>query len=114
METCDDDPNWKFNGKNGKDCGWVILRRNKRCGLEDKNGAKVNEVCPIACQSTSNCEIPDCLKNSQWQPKDGSFENCKSLKYMTKKDRKSACAKIGTDELTFGYEACQTCKICQK
>jgi len=114
METCDDDPNWKFNGKDEKDCGWVILKRNKRCDKEDENGVKANEACSLACQSTSICQIPNCLKNSQWQPKDGSFDNCKSLKSMSKKDRKDACAKIGNDELTFGYEACKQCNQCQK
>merc|ERR1711865_403405 len=90
MAACDDDPHWTFKGVDEKDCGWVLLKRRKRCNLEDENGVKADEACPLACQNTSSCEIPDCLKNKQWQPKDGSFENCKSLKSMTWKEKKRA------------------------
>jgi len=114
-ETCDDDPSWTYNGNNNKDCGWVLLKKNKRCDLEDENGMKANDACALACKNTSICEIPDCLRNSQWQPKDGSFNNCKSIRFMTTKRQKvKACTEIGSDELTFGYEACRQCTICKK
>jgi len=114
METCDDGTDWKFEGDSGKDCGWVFKKSNRRCGLEDGNGVTAIEACPLACKSTSNCEIPDCLENSQWQPNDESFDNCRSLKGLNRKAKKAACSKIGTDEVTFGYEACKKCKKCQK
>jgi len=114
VETCDDGTNWKFKGNNDKDCGWVF-KKNRRCRLVDQNGVKAIDACPLACKSTSNCEIPDCLENTQWQPNDESFHNCKSLNgFKNRKKKKAACSKIGTDELTFGYEACKQCQRCQK
>jgi len=116
MEPCKDDSSWKFNGVKKQDCGWVSVKRSKRCDLLDQpNGVKAKDACPLACKNKKdNCLKPNCWKNSQWHPKDGSFNSCKDLNSMTKKERKSACAKIGVDKVTFGYEACAKCKKCQK
>lgn len=112
--ACDDDPSWKFNGNNVKHCGWAFFDR-RNCRKVDQTGVKVKDACPVACKSRSNCKIPDCVEDSKWQPKDDSFDDCKSLNgFKNRKKKKRACSKIGTDDLTFGYEACKQCQRCQK
>jgi len=103
---CDDDVEYEYKGKN---CGAVYKKNTKLCGKKDKNiDKKVKEMCPIACKNEKQCTIPACLEG--WESEKNT---CDEIKDMDKKrDKKKACAKIGTDGMTFGYKACKHCGHC--
>merc|ERR1712176_1200311 len=110
LDPCKDDPEWNVDGVKEKNCGWVSMSTSNRCEDENQDGVKANTACPVACSKTDNCLTPICLKNKKWKPEDNSFKNCKSIKRMNKVDKYEACAMVGKDEVTFGYEACKFCK----
>mmetsp|Transcript_36590 Transcript_36590/g.44168 ORF Transcript_36590/g.44168 Transcript_36590/m.44168 type:complete len:361 (+) Transcript_36590:70-1152(+) len=105
---CTDDPTWKFNGTNKKNCAWVRKKAGKRCNKE-ANGVSASTACPIACGS-EECTVPECKDNTDWELelKNGKMKNCKYLKKKTSK----RCDLIGTDN-TFGYESCKQCNVCE-
>jgi len=112
--SCSDASKWKVKRGKGKGCGWVYMNANvKRCNTKSKR-KKAKFACPIACRNEKNCEIPQCLNDSEWEPNSGSFNNCGSLSNMKGKRKKKACAEIGTDKETFGYEACRQCGRCKR
>jgi hypothetical protein len=46
--SCSDDPNFRFKGKNRKDCDWVGRKPNRRCGKRYE-GSKLWKYCPLSC-----------------------------------------------------------------
>lgn len=50
---CEDDPSYRFNNKNRRDCGWVSRnesRRKQKCGRNDpKTTRSIAHHCPSAC-----------------------------------------------------------------
>jgi len=110
VPTCIDDHDFREMGKEKKNCNWVNKNKCKNMSKEAK------EACPIACQNEDKCDLPKCWKNKDWKPnkKTSEFKNCKSIKDMTKKEKKNACAAQGKDKKTYGYEACKFCKKCSK
>ena len=47
-DECADDPDFRFNNKNNKDCDWVDINPKSRCDLTWK-GTKVSDYCPVTC-----------------------------------------------------------------
>jgi len=108
LSICFDNPSYKINGNKKKNCNWVNTKKCKKMNDVTK------DACPIACKNNANCTLPKCWKNIDWKPKKGNFNNCKSITKMNKKNKKKACASIGIDKKTFGYQACSSCKKCKK
>jgi len=53
-DTCLDNPDYLFKGRNNKDCDWVGKKPEKRCDLND---SEPFYECPEACGNTE-CETP--------------------------------------------------------
>jgi len=101
------------------DCGRVykskfFKRKDTICKKKDKNGIQAKVFCPLACGYEKDCSIQKCIKNDEWQSKNGAFTNCNSIKNMSRRKKKKTCSMIGADKKTFAYESCKHCGICNE
>jgi len=86
---CKDNNEWKFKGKNKRNCGWVHKgNSNKLCKKKNKKKPKAKEDCPIACGNDKDCTIPKCLKDDEWSPNNENFVDCSAIEPMSEKNKK--------------------------
>jgi len=112
-EMCHDDATWfSKRGKKRRKCTWVRFN-TKRCKKKNRKGILAKDACPIACKNEEACTIPQCLNNTEWEPKHGKFDNCSSIKGMNATKKRRACSDLGSDGKTFAYEACNECGVCK-
>jgi len=110
---CKDNHEWIFRGNTKKNCGWVHKGDStKLCKRKNEDKPKAKEDCPVACGTEKECATPKCVNDDEWSPKNNKFDDCSAIEEMDDNYKNKACATIGADEKTFGYEACQQCNIC--
>eukprot|EP00536_Pseudo-nitzschia_multiseries_P016179 jgi/Psemu1/312876/fgenesh1_kg.1040_\ len=101
--TCEDDEEFLFKGKKGKDCNWIKKKAEKFCN-KTSSGTKVSESCPVACNACSEDENDedndeddgednnDCENDATFSFKGQSSKNCDWIQKKAKK-KPSICKK---------------------
>jgi len=102
-DDCEDDEDFKHNGKSFQNCDWVGDREDRRKRLCTEN-RDVLKNCPKTCK---DCDNDECKNDKDFRHDGVSFQNCDWV--GDKEDRKKRLCK---DEREVRKNCSKTCKEC--
>lgn len=110
--ACDDDDDWRANGREKNTCEWVAREPDRRCHKKNADGEVAWDACPGACGTCDTGEEEGCPPMADGICRDGTELDGDACAYWAGEDgeRQFNWGRSDDDMTALGYWCTMTCE----